>query len=552
MKIVLDPKDIDNKEEWLQSFALCSLAAMPDEIKTLAEPDPDSDEEPPPPEIRPEDTETFDDWGRRKGDAQFGVAPAAIVLEDEDEFAMFDHCGRPRGDPDFGQPAGVDSKKKKRAKPMDAPLSDANDDDDGSTEDDDDDEEEDDDEDDSNQGAAGRAGGTSVTVNLGAELVSGSMGAEITGKGKKFKSRTRRWFVLREKYLCLYKDEESIDDALSMIPLPLCQVRERPKTKRKKEPNAFRMDITNSMKVVGNPISKMILDPGDLESRNRWLDNLFVAIDIPAAQAAQASAAFKPMEQTELGAVKQAVADSVQEYDAVEVYDGDDEREVKLRLTLCGLAVLDATDTSVLYAYYPHDTIARFEESNVGTSKTALVSVTSRVSERENELMFIMKDPNAFTSALEAAAKQSGDQPVCCDMAVTSYLHENTPSMYMYGKTVAEFKRGPLDVLLSHVGGKKLKIPSWHKQLLSANEVVLSWYELEGTKPLRITSLTGSLKISDITDVEWPTACDPAEDKKRSRCFAVSCGEMRYNFASSKASEALSWVRCINLLRTYV
>lgn len=99
MKIVLDPGDVDNKEEWIQSFALCSLAAMPDELKMLSRPDTDSDEgacnqslksvcslrlsipdlckswlllfpghthkkEPPPPEILPEDTRTFDDWGR--------------------------------------------------------------------------------------------------------------------------------------------------------------------------------------------------------------------------------------------------------------------------------------------------------------------------------------------------------------------------------------------------------------------------------------------------------------------------------------------------------
>lgn len=234
---------------------------------------------------------------------------------------MFDHCGRPKGDPAFGQPAGVDTKTKKKNMKAD------------------DDDNDDDDEVNAAEAGGGKKAVASKVVALGEELMAGSMGGEITGKGKKFKSQTRRWFVLTEKYLAVFKDEQSTDDRLSLVPLPLCQVRERPKTKRKKEPHAFRwvgcvkiprtissslsypavasqhnlyvlsslltaccrrthlrcqqkcilrprlitvpifpyygrVDVTNSMKVAGDPISKMILDPGDLESRCVYLRTL--------------------------------------------------------------------------------------------------------------------------------------------------------------------------------------------------------------------------------------------------------------------------------------
>ena len=37
-----------------------------------------------------------------------------------------------------------------------------------------------------------------------------------------------------------------------------------------------------------------------------------------------------------------------------------------LRLTLSGLAILDATDTSVVHAYYSHENMDEFEESTSG------------------------------------------------------------------------------------------------------------------------------------------------------------------------------------------
>lgn len=116
----------------------------------------------------------------------------------------------------------------------------------------------------------------------------------------------------------------------------------------------------------------------------------------------------------------------------------------------------------------------------------------------------------------------------------------------------------------------------------TVNEAVLAWYRSEGGKPLKITALVGTLKIAEITEVRspncvwehanvrfisfdgcpdflrldtqvvWPLCCDPAEEKKRSKCFQVACGDTLHLFAAAKGTDALAWVRRLNVLRKYL
>ena len=527
---------------------------MPDDMKELTQPDTDSDEEPPPPVIEMHEVETYDDFGRRKGEIGFGTGSAEAVDYSD---SPFDAIGRPKGDPDFGKPAGVDSKKKKR--PANATADGADASESGAEVDEDDAAGEED------EGSLGTAAAGGKTLNLGEELMAGSLGGEITGKGKKFKSQTRRWFVLTEKCLAIYKDEQSTDDWLSLVPLGLCAVRERPKSKRKKEPHAFRVDISNSMQVKGSPISKMILDPGELESRESWLSTLSVAQEVPGGKAALASIALTLLDPP-ASAVKQAAVDSVQESDALEFLMGgdgeaEDEREVVLRLTTCGLAIVDATNTSTVHAYYPHDSIKSLQESTTtttsGEAKTANVVVrATRVSNAEKELVFTMKEPKTFIDAAQAMGSKSvSTDTVCSDVAVTAYLEANPAETYLYSKMVAEFKRGPMHQMSTMAQGKKLKVPVWESQFITVNEAILSWYQTEGDVKdkanYKIKGLGGNIRIADITDVSWPAACDPAV-KKRARCFQVACGDTLHMFAASKGAEALAWVQCLQLLRRYV
>eukprot|EP01050_Picozoa_sp_SAG11_P027536 SAG11_NODE_7013_length_1208_cov_1.520289_2_plen_198_part_00 len=97
---ILDAGDKDSKDDWLDSIALCSLSALPEELLSVALPEDTESEE----ELEPVFEDLYDALGRARGDPDFGK-PAAAAEEAEADFAVpFDQIGRPRGDPDFGKP----------------------------------------------------------------------------------------------------------------------------------------------------------------------------------------------------------------------------------------------------------------------------------------------------------------------------------------------------------------------------------------------------------------------------------------------------------------
>jgi hypothetical protein len=74
----------------------------------------------------------------------------------------------------------------------------------------------------------------------------GWLDTDATGKQKKWVKSHKRWFVLRVGSLYMYSSDKSADAGkhLSVIPLRMCNVR-APKSKRKEQPYAFRIDVTS-------------------------------------------------------------------------------------------------------------------------------------------------------------------------------------------------------------------------------------------------------------------------------------------------------------------
>jgi hypothetical protein len=123
----------------------------------------------------------------------------------------------------------------------------------------------------------------------------------------------------------------------------------------------------------------MVLDPEDEENRERWLNALSLATNLAARFLALPPAVSVTTGQQQVSCVKSAfgvhldvsrgwymtisplrqlAADSVQDFDGLEIISKegkvDEEREVMLRTTVCGFAILDGSDPSVVLAYYPH------------------------------------------------------------------------------------------------------------------------------------------------------------------------------------------------------
>ena len=72
------------------------------------------------------------------------------------------------------------------------------------------------------------------------------MSADVTGKQKKWMKTYERWFVVSVGSLAMYhsEDQQEVADKISLIPLSMCKIR-APKTKRKEQPFAFRIDVAN-------------------------------------------------------------------------------------------------------------------------------------------------------------------------------------------------------------------------------------------------------------------------------------------------------------------
>ena len=213
----MDPGAQDIKEEWLEGLSLCSLSPMPDELKAIEPPvDSDSEEEDLVEEVVvDEDVKLFDAFGRRRGDKNFGV-----------------------GDPDFAEEQKTDKAGADKAAGDDKAAGA-----DSSSEEDSDSSESDDED-----------------ADMDKELLSGWMGAEIQ-RQKKHKSSSRQWFILTPRGLAIHDGPLKAHALKSSIPLSVCMVRERPKSKRKKQPHAFRIDISNMRLCAPTPVAHVSAHP---------------------------------------------------------------------------------------------------------------------------------------------------------------------------------------------------------------------------------------------------------------------------------------------------
>ena len=134
----------------------------------------------------------------------------------------------------------------------------------------------------------------------------------------------------------------------------------------------------------------------------------------------------------------------------------DEEREVTLRTTICGLAVIDAEDDITVLQYYPNSCILGLQDGgtiNQGKLRTVRIAVKPRRAVEEERLRggapdkklrqtlhFVMTNPQPFGEALMAnikAAKQLGGQAaICADTSVRDY-HRDHP-----GTRIGAFKEG--------------------------------------------------------------------------------------------------------------
>ena len=74
-------------------------------------------------------------------------------------------------------------------------------------------------------------------------VLEGWLQADITGKQKKWTKTHKRWFVLSVGSLAIYDSPEK-HTRHSFVELHWCAVRS-PKTKRKDQPFAFRIDVSS-------------------------------------------------------------------------------------------------------------------------------------------------------------------------------------------------------------------------------------------------------------------------------------------------------------------
>ena len=133
----------------------------------------------------------------------------------------------------------------------------------------------------------------------------------------------------------------------------------------------------------------------------------------------------------------------------------DEEREVTLRTTICGLAVLDAEDDETVLMLYPNTCILGLQDGgtmNQGKLRTVRVAVKPRRAMEDERvrgsadkqlkqiLHFAMGNPQAFGEALMAnikAAKKLGAQAtICADTIVRKYFKRHP------GTRVGAFKEG--------------------------------------------------------------------------------------------------------------
>ena len=143
----------------------------------------------------------------------------------------------------------------------------------------------------------------------------------------------------------------------------------------------------------------------------------------------------------------------------------DEEREVTLRTTICGLAVLDAEDDESVLMFYPNSCILGLQDGgtiNQGKLRTLRVAVKPRRATEDERvkgapdkqlrqtLHFVMANPQPFGEALMAnikAAKEFGAQTAICSDTIVRQYFNNHP-----GTRVGAFKEGnrPLTHTTTH------------------------------------------------------------------------------------------------------
>jgi hypothetical protein len=133
----------------------------------------------------------------------------------------------------------------------------------------------------------------------------------------------------------------------------------------------------------------------------------------------------------------------------------DEEREVTLRTTICGMAVLDADDDETVLMFYPNSCILGLQDGgtiNQGKLRTVRVAVKPRRAIEDERakgapdkqlrqtLHFVMAKPQPFGEALMAnikAAKKLGAQTAICSDTIVRQYFNNHP-----GTRVGAFKEG--------------------------------------------------------------------------------------------------------------